>query len=143
MLYFGKERFVNVAKQLGVLLMVFGLMGCAGTGAKTEVKVDAPQDAVAKRAQSRWDALIKGDLDAAYGYLSPGMRSVMSLELYKAKIVPGRWKKAGVDSVACVQDRCDVSIKLEYGYRAIKSIETRLDEVWLQENDEWWFVPRK
>jgi len=143
MLYFGKGRFVTVAKQLGVLLMVFGLMGCAGTGVKTEVKADAPQDAVAKKAQSRWDALIKGDLDAAYGYLSPGTRSVMSLELYKAKIRPGRWKKASVDSVACVQDRCDVSIKLEYSYRDMKSIETRLNEVWLQENDEWWFVPRK
>ena len=143
MLYFGKERFVTVAKQLGVLLMVFGLMGCAGTGVKMEGKADTSQDAVAKKAQSRWDALIKNDLDAAYGYLSPGTRSVMSLELYKAKIRSGRWKKVSVDSVACEQDRCDVGIKLEYSYRDMKSIETRLNEVWLREDGDWWYVPRK
>lgn len=127
------------AKQFGALLVVFGLMGCAGTGIKTEI----PQDIVAKKAQFRWDALIKGDLDTAYGYLSPGTRSVMSLELYKAKIRPGRWKRASVDSVACVQDRCDAVVMLEYSYRDMESIVTRLDEIWLQENGDWWHVPRK
>lgn len=130
---------MNFAKQFGALLVVFGLVGCAGTGAKTE----APQDIVAKKAQSRWDALIKGDLDAAYGYLSPGARSVMSLELYKAKTRPGRWQKVDVDSVVCAQDRCDVGIMLKYGYRDMKAIETRLDEVWMQDGGDWWYVPRK
>lgn len=130
---------MGFAKQFGVILVVFGLIGCAGTGVKTE----APQDVVAKKAQSRWDALIKGDLDTAYTYLSPGTRSVMSLELYKAKIRPGMWKKVGVESVACVQDRCDVVIALEYSYRDMKSIQSTLSEIWLQDNGDWWFVPKK
>lgn len=130
---------MGFAKQFGAILVVFGLMGCAGTGIKTE----APQDVVAKKAQSRWDALIKGDLDTAYTYLSSGTRSVMSLELYKAKIRAGRWKNASVGSVACVQDRCDVVVMMEYSYRDMKLIETRLDEIWLQENGDWWHVPNK
>lgn len=130
---------MGFAKQFGAVLVVFGLMGCAGTVIKTE----APQDVVAKKAQSRWDALIKGDLDTAYTSLSSGTRSVMSLELYKAKIRTGRWKRASVGSVACVQDRCDVVIMMEYSYRDMKSIETRLDEIWLQENGDWWHVPNK
>ena len=130
---------MGFAKQFGAILVVFGLIGCASTGIKTE----APQDVVAKKAQSRWDALIKGDLDTAYTYLSSGTRSVMSLELYKAKIRTGRWKKSSVSSVACVQDRCDVVVMLEYSYRDMKSIETRLDEIWLQENGDWGHVPKK
>ena len=130
------------ARRLGVVLMVFGLAGCMGFNTKPEVNAD-PQSVVAKKAQSRWDALIKGDLDAAYKYLSPGARSVVSLEVYKAKLRPGMWKKAGVESVACVQDRCDVVISLEYSFRKIKSIVTRQDEVWLQLDGDWWYIPGK
>ena len=37
------------------------------------------------RAQARWDAVIKGDLEAAYAYISPGSRQVYSFERFKAK----------------------------------------------------------
>ena len=137
-----KEWLVRLVKWFGALLLVFGLAGCAGTGGKAKESVDAPQDIVAKKALSRWDLLLKSDLDAAYGFLSPGTRSVMSLELYKAKIRPGRWKKIDFDSIVCKQDRCDVVLILEYSYRDMKSIKTRLNEIWLQEDGDWWFVPK-
>lgn len=127
-------------RQLGVLLLVFGLAGCASTGMNGEAD---SQSVVAKKALSRWDALIKGDLATAYQYLSPGSRSVMSLEAYKAMLRPGMWRKVNVDSVACKQDRCDVVIMLEYSYRGFKSSVTPLEEVWLQESGNWWYVPRK
>lgn len=135
---------VNSTKQLGALLLVFvfGLAGCAGTGVKQDGGVDA-KEVVAKRVQSRWDALIKGDLAAAYEYLSPGTRSIMPLDSYRTKIKPGRWKKVSVDSVACEQDRCEVVIVLEYSYRDMKSIESRQNEIWLHESGNWWYVPRK
>lgn len=136
---------MNVVKQLGVIfvvLVVFGLTGCAGTISKPDEDADA-KSVVAKKAQSRWDALIRGDLAAAYEYLSPGSRSVLSLEAYKAKIRPGWWKKASVDTVTCGQDRCDVVIMLEYSYRDMKSIESPQNETWLHESGGWWYVPRK
>ena len=135
---------MNFTKQWGVLLLVFvfGLAGCAGPGAKPEGGADS-QGVVAKKAQSRWDALIKGDLAAAYEYLSPGTRSMVSLEAYKIKIRPGLWKKVDVDSVTCERDRCDVVIMLEYSYRGMKSKVTPLNEIWLQEGGSWWYVPRK
>ena len=132
---------MNMARQFSLLSLFFGLIGCAATGVQIEKSL--PQDVVAKKALSRWDALIKGDLDAAYGYLSSGTRSVMSLEVYKAKIRPGMWKKVSVDSVVCVEDRCDVRVMLEYDYRDMKSITRPLDEIWLQENGEWWHVPQR
>lgn len=137
-----RGSFVNFARQWSVLLLVFGLMGCSGAGVKPVMKVDS-REIVAERVQSRWDALIKGDLAAAYEYLSPGSRSVLSLEAYKAMIHPGLWKKVSVDSVACEQDRCDVVILLEYHYRDMKSAVTRQNEIWLQEGGNWWYVPRK
>lgn len=135
---------MGFAKQLYVLLVIFGLVGCAGTGVKPDKNADS-QGVVAKKAQSRWDALIKGDLAAAYEYLSPGYRSVTSLELYKAKIRTGLWKKVKVDSVACEKDRCDVVLIVEYSYPkyGMESISSRLNEVWLQEDGDWWFVQKK
>ena len=133
---------MNFTKQLGVFLLAFGLAGCAATGAKPGGNADS-QNVVAKKAQSRWDALIKGDLAAAYEYLSPATRSVMPLELYKSKVRSGGWKKASVGSVVCNQDRCDVAITMEHSYREMTSIVTPLNETWLQEDGNWWFVPRK
>lgn len=131
---------MSFARQLGVFFLVFGLMGCAGTSIKSDANVD-PREVVAKRFQSRWDALIKGDLDTAYTYLSPGARSTMSLELYKAKLRPGLWNKVSLDSVDCKGWRCDIVYMLDYRYRDMKSIVTRQTEVWLESEGVWWYVP--
>lgn len=133
---------MGVVKKLSMLPLIFCLTGCVGIGVNSGKDVDA-KDIVAKRAQSRWDALMNGDIATAYEYLSPGTRNLMSLEKYKAKIRTGWWKKASVDSVACVQDRCDVSIVLIYSYRDLDSIESRQSEIWLHEDKKWWYVPKK
>jgi hypothetical protein len=39
---------------------------------------------VTARAKARWDAMLKDDLDTAYGYMSPASRQVTSLDKYKA-----------------------------------------------------------
>lgn len=125
-----------------MVLLVCGLAGCAGTVRDTAGRQD-PQQQVRERAAARWDALIAGDLARAYGYLSPGTREVMSLDLYKKRTRPGMWKKASVDVVSCEQDRCKVKMVIEHGYRDMKSIETFLEEDWLQVGGKWWFAPRK
>lgn len=127
-----------------MLLGVFGLAGCAGSGVGPNASATTALEAkevVADLAASRWEVLIKGDIAKAYEYLSPGARSVMSLDLYKARIKPGMWKKARVDNVVCEQDRCKVTVLITYDYRNIKSIETPLSEVWLREGGRWWFNP--
>lgn len=135
----------TLKRYMAVVLLVSGITGC--TGLKHDAKVDSsrldPKDEVAGLASARWDALIKGDLAKAYEYLSPGTRSLMSLDLYKAKIRTGSWKKATVDSVSCDKDSCKVSLLIEHSFKGMKSIETPLFEDWLQESGRWWFVPRK
>jgi hypothetical protein len=134
----------ELKRGVAALVLSVGVMGCAGTGSGSSSSAQIePQKMVADLATARWNALMKGDFAKAYNYLSPGTREVMSLELYKAKVHGGNWKKANVDSVSCGQDQCKVLMAIEYSYRDIKSIETRLDENWLRQEGKWWYVPRK
>ena len=126
----------------GLMLLVAGLAGCAGIAPDAGGQQDSWQQ-VSERASARWNALIAGDLAKAYEYLSPGARDVMTLDLYKSKIRTGSWNKAIVDTVTCEKDRCEVVMLIDYRHREMKSIETRLNEVWLQDGGKWWFVPAK
>jgi hypothetical protein len=132
---YGFKRVVST------FLLVLGIVGCSG------LKTVSPQleakEVVAGLVASRWEALIQGDLDKAYTYLSPTTREVTSLELYKSQVHPGLWKKASVDSVVCEQDLCKVILVIEYSYRELKSVKTPLKESWLQENGKWWYIPNK
>ena len=141
-----KKQMCGISYKLqngvAALFLSVGIIGCAGSGGGSLSDTqNEPQKLVADLAAARWEALTKGDFAKAYSYLSPGTREVMSLDLYKAKIRGGNWKKANVDSVSCEQDQCKVLIAVEYSYRDIKSIETRVDENWLRREGKWWFVP--
>lgn len=127
---------------VAAIFLSVGIIGCAGSGGSSlSDSQNEPQKMVADLAAARWEALTKGDFAKAYSYLSPGTREVMSLDLYRAKIRGGNWKKANVDSVSCELDQCKVLMAVEYSYRDIKSIETRVDENWLRREGKWWFVP--
>ena len=134
----------DLQRGVAALTVSVGMMGCAvsGGGVTQSVQIE-PQKIVADLAATRWDALIKGDIAKAYNYLSPGTREIVSLDLYKAKVRGGNWKKANVDSISCDQDQCKVLMAIEYGFRDIKSLETRMEENWLRQDSKWWFVPRR
>ncbi len=122
---------------LGVMAL---LAGCAsiGVGSSPEQK----QKVVAERAQARWDVLIKGDVAAAYQFLSSGSRAGTSLDLYKARIKPGMWRAAKVDWVDCKAEICKVMMLITYDAKKMKGIETPLDETWIIENGSAWYVYR-
>jgi hypothetical protein len=101
-----------------------------------------PEEKVSARAQERWDALVKGDLKAAYGYLSPGSRAVMDLASYEASIRRGFWKSAKVDKADCAaQQSCEVHVTIEYEFRGGHT-KTPLRETWIQEGQNWWLVQK-
>ena len=117
---------------LGVLLA--GLAGCAA------VETRKAEDVVRERAQARWEALLKNDIKTAYGYLSPGSRSVMTLEAYTSGIRGGFWKSAQVDKVTCAgPDTCSVQVVIEYRY-AGNTIKTPIGEDWIRQDSQWWYV---
>jgi hypothetical protein len=102
----------------------------------------AKKDVVAMRALERWDALIKGDLDAAYNYLSPASRETMPLDVYKAKHKTGMYRAVKVDAVDCEAEVCTVTLSLTFDYRNTKGIQMPLVEKWLISDGKAWFVDR-
>src|SRR3954470_891317 len=82
---------VAVWRQTGrwaaVLVAVLGLASCAvspiGDGNSGAATPEAARAAVESRVNARWAALIKGDLEAAYAYLSPASRQALTLEQFK------------------------------------------------------------
>jgi hypothetical protein len=101
------------------------------------------QKAVERRATERWQALIKGDLDRAYSYLSPGTRETMTADFYKRTMRPGMWRSVKVDSVSCDGNVCVAQVDVTYDHRRAKGVTSRQIENWLIQDGNAWYVLRK
>ena len=109
-----------------------------------------PASQVEQRALERWQALINGDTEQAYKYLSPGARSLMPLQVYQ-NLISGKaisWTGVDVDTVECESDVCNVKLTLNYKYtgamEAMQGQESSsiLTENWVLSGGKWWFVPK-
>lgn len=135
------RRFARArAARLALLLGVAGVLAaCASTPA-------TPEDAVRERAQARWDALLAGQWEKAYGYLSPASRAIVSFEAWRANLARATvWKRAQVHAVSCeVLDRCKTTVivyhqPLVMGGR-MGTIDSAVDEVWVLDEGRWWML---
>ena len=110
-----RRYFARLAAGLALAAVV---AGCAA------VKPRAAEEIVKERAQARWDALVKGDANAAYAFMSPGSRAVLTAEAYVNSIRVGFWKSAQVNKVECgTEQACEahglhVPVGFCYWYRA-------------------------
>ena len=119
-----------------LVAIVVGVSGCAG------IVSGSPEQVVKERAQARWDALVKGDVKTAYGYLSPGTRAVTTLKTYETSVSKGFWKSANVGKVECRNtDNCEVSGTIRYTFQG-QEISTPFRETWIKSESEWWYVPK-
>ena len=95
-----------------------------------------------ERSQARWDALVKSDTKAAYGFFSPGSRALMTAEQYDGTIRKGFWKSAKVEKVECAtQETCFAHVAIEYEYQG-RRIKTPLGETWIHEGTDWWYIQK-
>jgi hypothetical protein len=120
--------------------VVVGLTGCATLSADSSP--EQKQKVVAEKAQARWDALVKGDVDAAYQFLSVGSKTETPLATYKAKIKPGLWRAAKVDKIDCEREICKVTVLVTYDYKMMKGIQTPVPETWIVENGSAGYIYR-
>ena len=123
-----------------VAASVVGLTGCATLSADSPP--EQKQKVVAEKAQARWDALIKGDVDAAYQFLSVGSKAATPLGVYKGRIKPGLWRAAKVDKIDCEQEICKVTVLVTYDYKTFKGIQTPISETWIVENGTVGYIYR-
>jgi hypothetical protein len=139
---------VSVSRHACRVLATLGLLalaGCASTPQPTApatsvTSAEAKQDLVRKRALSRWDLLIKDDMDAAYAYLSPGSRETTSLEKFKKNFRRGAFREARVDNVACDGDACIARMYVTYDHPKMKGITTPILESWIIDGGQAWYV---
>lgn len=123
-------------KAVSTIGMAVLLAGCAALDPRP------PEEVLKERVQQRWDAMVKSDFKAAYQYLSPGSRAVMTPEAYASGLKAGFWKAATVDRVVCEKpDVCDALLTIEYEFRGSR-IKTPLKETWIKEGSSWWFVQK-
>ena len=129
-----------------VLAVVLGVAGCA-TGPMGRLSKDTPTEAkvaaVTKRGQERWDLLLKGDVKAAYAYLSPASRAITSLERYQARTNTRNLRAVKLDRAECEAEFCRLRYLLMFDHRLMKGIETPLEETWVIENGQAWYVHRE
>lgn len=123
---------------------MLGLAACASPPRSGgEAALATPEDrqaAVAQRAQARWDAMVRDDMEAAYAYLSPGSRAVTSLDKFKGNTRRGAFRAARVEKVACEGDACVVSLQVTYDHPKMKGITTPLAESWIIDAGQAWYV---
>ena len=125
--------FRVLLRRVALMGMVVAVAACATLDRRPASEV------VKERAQARWDALVKGDISAAYKYASPGSRSVTSLEQYTASIRRGFWKSVVVHDAVCETDSCEVDATIEYEFQG-RRIKTPYKEKWIREGSSWWYV---
>lgn len=118
------------------------LIGCAAPGLTADSAMDAKVSVVKERAGARWKALIAGNLDQAYGYLSPASREVTTLEQFKAKTRTGSFRAVTIDAVQCEAEICKVKLSLTYDHRMMQGITTPIEETWVLDKGQFWYVYR-
>ena len=139
----GVARFLSAG-----VVAVAVLAGCASTGGG--LGKDTPPEVLAakvqERALARWQAVIDGELERAYNdYMSAASKEVATFEAFKQ-----RTRGAGVvyrsveaDSVKCTGESCTVSLFVWFDHRMIKGSRTPMEEVWIVDKGQAWYVWRQ
>ena len=114
------------------------LSACATMGGK-------PEDVVAQRAQTYWDARIKGDAATAYALLSPGYRKLHTQKDFAKEYAATSAVEAQVKDVVCTADKCTVNTRLVailpmmggISTQNPVKIDTYSESTWLLEDGKW------
>lgn len=108
--------------------------GCASLTA-------TPEERVTQRAQARWTALVAGQFDKAYQYLSPAYKAAVPADRYRARFGgAASWQNAQVLAASCGPDKCDVKIRVrvKLATGGNLAIDTEVQETWLLDDGQWW-----
>jgi hypothetical protein len=129
-------------RKLAAICILVSLAGCAALGPRT------PEEQVKARAQERRDALVKGDMERAYQYFTPGYRAIVSVDRYRNSIGnASQTVAATVESVECESlEKCIAKVKVEMKPLVVPrftgTITTYSDETWLFEAGQWWLFQK-
>jgi len=142
-----KSAWFELVKRLGggfaVVCLGVSISGCASVprgGLTKDSPPEVKRAVVTERINARWDALIKGDVDEAYAYLSAASKEAYPLNVYKGKVHPGMWRSVKIDSLDCEAEICNAGMTLTYDHSRMKGVQTPFGEQWIIEKGSAWFI---
>jgi len=134
------RRRVRMGLRESAAVLLVALAGCASVGGLSkDSSPEAKQAAVTERAKARWAAMIDGNLDQAYTFLSPASKGIVSLASFKQQARTG-YREAKVEKVECDGATCKVKMFVTYDHRLMKGIGTPLEERWVIDEGQAWLV---
>jgi len=101
-----------------------------------EVKVAA----VTERSNARWQAMIKGDFQTAYGMMTDASRKSVTLEGFRGRSRSVVFKDAKVQKVSCEAESCKVDVFVTYDHPKLKGVGFPATETWVIERGMFWYV---
>lgn len=125
--------------QFAALAATLALSGCAG------VTSGAPPEAqVKERADARWGALRAKNFRAAYTYLTPAQRALITQDSYLNTMGDGNsWLATEVVGVTCEQQSCVATVAIDVAPPVPRKfgdkLRTHVYENWVLVDGQWWF----
>jgi hypothetical protein len=129
--------------------------GCASLPPQTNEQAQAttaaqtPEQMVTARSEARASAVMAGDYQKIYSYLTPEFRRNNTAEQYSMRF-PTIYKllKAKVLAVTCpMSDSCDAQVEWTYQLngplgQTVGPVPTALNERWIKVDNQWWFYQK-
>ncbi len=128
----GSLRHVAVA----VLALLCSACATLNASSPNEEKVKV----VTERAAARWKAIIGKDFASAYEFMSPATRATVTEPGFKAIASRLSYKTAQVKSATCEAQVCRVKMEITYDTKLMKGVHSPLDENWIIEKGQVWYV---
>ena len=133
--------FEHFAVRAASAALALALGACAtGQYVTASSSAESKRAAVLARADARGAALVKGDLDAAYAFLSEGSKAVITIDNFKRRMSLVPFTAYRIDEAACEAETCKVKSKLTYNHRIMKGVTTPITETWVLERGTLYFV---
>jgi hypothetical protein len=137
------DRFSRCVTLLALTCSLLLLSACATT--------ESEENQIETRATARWEALLAGDLDGAYQYLSPGYRSSVSSLQYQRSILLQqlKWTSARYLESQCEETTCNVRFLVGFTvYAALPGVKSyngtqSITESWVLADGNWYMVPKR
>ncbi|MCX7086959.1 MAG: hypothetical protein NTV00_02775 [Methylococcales bacterium] len=134
------SRYMKVGAALVGLVLIVSCKEIDKKPLTTEEHVKA-------RVSERWQALIAGKLETAYGYEVPEYRKLFDVQKYQQGIAGvGVWTKAEVKDVAC-KEKCVVTVQVYATIHAARwgdavNTSSLLKEQWTRDasSGEWFHL---
>ena len=129
---------VGGLRYLVVALLAVVTAACATLSptSPTEEKVRV----VKERAAARWKAILDKEFDAAYSYLSPASRATVTQAGFKTVASRLNYRAAEVKEVTCEAETCRVRLQITYDARLMQGVHTPLEESWVIDKGQAWYV---